>query len=137
MLTYEELIENFRQPGSGEALEKLLIAINVGMWEEWDCDLIRGVLLHGFGGKELELAARGAPKDILWEDDNLNDFIETDGDIDDLDNRYTVHVSVHVKNAGPVKDMEYDEVRNMLVDVVGGAAKAIRSAPWVLEVDVK
>lgn len=38
--------------------EEVLGYLNDGMWDEWDCDLLTGITNHGFGGLELQLAAK-------------------------------------------------------------------------------
>lgn len=38
--------------------DDVLLYLNHGMWDEWDCDLLTGITEVGFGGPELQIAAR-------------------------------------------------------------------------------
>lgn len=126
---YEEIIKAFQN--DGELAEQVILALNVGFWEEWDCDLLRGMLVIGFGPAELMLAAQAVPDDIDWDDDGPRRAEE----VHDIENRYTVRVCVHVKNSGPVKDMDREEVQSLLAENVGSEIKLVDNN-WVLEVEV-
>jgi hypothetical protein len=128
-ITYEQIIEAFKLDGG--LAEKVLIALNVGFWEEWDCDLLRGMLVMGFGPPELRIAAKAVPNDIDWEDGRRVGEEPTD-----IENRYAVHVAVHVKNSGSIRDMERERVQSLLVDEVTHQTRGLNSLRWVLEVEV-
>lgn len=50
--------------GASENLaDEVLQRLNAGMWDEWDCDILTGVFEHGFGAKELQIAAKAAPRE--------------------------------------------------------------------------
>jgi uncharacterized Ntn-hydrolase superfamily protein len=115
----------------GELAEKIILALNVGMWEEWDCDLLRGMLVVGFGPAELMLAAQAIPNDIDWSDDKVRDATP----VHDIENRYTVRVCIHAKNSGPLKDLEREEVNTILHDEISHRLEGFSRAPWILEVE--
>lgn len=127
--TFEQIIEAFKNDGA--LAEKVLIALNIGFWEEWDCDILRGMLVIGFGPIELQIAAKAVPNEIGW----LDGGRKVVRDIDDIENRYTSHICVHVKNAGPIKDMEREEVQALLNDTIEHEIDLSKN-DWVLEVEV-
>jgi uncharacterized Ntn-hydrolase superfamily protein len=94
----------------GELAEKIILALNVGMWEEWDCDLLRGMLVVGFGPAELMLAAQAIPNDIDWSDDKVRDATP----VHDIENRYTVRVKVMM---GTDPDKVYAELAERSQDL--------------------
>jgi hypothetical protein len=104
------------------------------MWEEWDCDLLRGMLVLGFGADELRLAAKAVPSDIDWEDYDKNSRIADE--VEDPENRYTIRTLIRTKNAGVVKDMSREEVHALLLDDIKRRVGAYQRMHYVLEVEV-
>jgi uncharacterized Ntn-hydrolase superfamily protein len=131
-ITFEQIIDAFKDDGT--LAEKAILALNVGMWEEWDCDLLRGILLLGFGAAELRIAAKAIPNDIDWSDYEANSRAV---EVPDVENRHVVRILLHTKNSGPLKDMEYHEVQDMLVKEVAHQTRQLPREHWVLEVEVQ
>lgn len=132
VVTFEQIIEAFAADGA--LAEKVMLALNIGMWEEWDCDLLRGMLVLGFGADELRLAAKAVPSDIDWEDYESNSHIA--GEVEDPENRYTIRTLIRTKNAGVVKDLSREEVHALLLDDIKRRVGAYQRMHYVLEVEV-
>lgn len=49
-----------------ELADTVLVYLNIGMWDEWNVDLLGGIKM-GFGGPELRIAAFSGLSRYLWE----------------------------------------------------------------------
>lgn len=128
-LTREQIIEAFRQ--DGRLAWEVLLSLNVGFWDEWDCDVLSGVLVHGFGGPELQIAAKATPDRLAFDDPDTTRTIE------DSDNHYRLWIDVLTKNVGPVKDLNRAEVLSILRENIESRLKTLSKAHWVLQLETK
>lgn len=60
----EQILKLFAE--DDELADRVLTYLNIGMWDEWDCDLLGGMKM-GFGGPELRIAAHSGLSRYLWE----------------------------------------------------------------------
>lgn len=131
-MTREDIIEAFRQ--DGQLAEDVILALNIGFWDEWDCDLLSGMLHFGFGPVELQIAAKATPRTFSADDRDQ----ARESQLIDPESYHRVWVQIKTKNAGPVKDSERSEVHSILVDSISGdLIRNLSKVPWVTEVEVK
>ena len=117
-----------------ELIEEFLVALNSGFWDEWDCDLLTGVTIHGFGPPEIGLAAQAAPREV-----NVVSAEGRDGSGEaEEGNEYKIGVRFVAKNAGPHKDNTRADVREVLKIEVGRVVHDLHKdrLPWILEAEV-
>lgn len=126
-MTAKEILSAFAS--DGDLAEEVLVHLNMGMWDEWDCDLLTGALQFGFGPPELAIAAKTAASVNFTQGDPNDRQV-----MDDYEHWHRVCIRVHTKNAGPVKDLEDEAsvirvLADCLQDIIDGWAKF----PWIIE----
>lgn len=131
-MTLPELLEIAQE--DPELIEKLIIAINSGFWEEWDCDLLTGVTVHGFGPPEIGIAAKAAPREVnpMSAAERDGSGLNTEGDV------HKIVVKFTSKNSGPHKDTTRSDQRTILVNLVEELLQGVHreQLPWIVEVEV-